>query len=45
MKLRIIILAMLTLMLAGCMTNPTVPSDLELASSKNIDQFINNIEH
>ncbi len=44
MKLRIIMLATLTLMLAGCMTNPTVPSDLELASSKNIDQFINKIE-
>jgi len=31
-------------MLAGCMTQPTVPSDLELASSKNIDQFINKID-
>ena len=35
---------MLTLMLTGCMANPTVPSDLELASSKNINQFINKIE-
>ncbi len=47
MKLRTIIVAMLTIMLAGCMTNPavsTVPSDPELESSKNIDQFITKIK-
>jgi len=44
MKFRIIMVAMLTVMLEGCINNPTVPSSLELELSKNIDQFINKIE-
>lgn len=47
MKIRLIMSATLTMMLAGCMTNPTVatiPSDLELATSKDINQYINKIE-
>jgi len=38
---------MLTMVLAGCISNPTVatvPSDLELATSKDINQFIKKIE-
>ncbi len=47
MKFRIIMIAMLTVMLEGCINNPavsTVPSSLELELSKNIAQFINKIE-
>jgi hypothetical protein len=47
MKFRAIMLLMLIVMLEGCLINPvvsTVPSSLELELSKNIDQFINNIE-
>ncbi len=44
MKFRLIMVAMLTVILEGCTTKPTVPSSLELELSKNIDQFINKIE-
>ena len=47
MKFRFIMVVMLTMMLAGCISNPTVatvPSDLELATSKDINQFIKKIE-
>ena len=47
MKFRMILSVMLTVVLTGCMTSPTVstiPSSLELESSKNIDQFIDKIK-
>ena len=47
MNFRLIIVATLTMMSAGCISNPTVatiPSDLELASSKDINQFIKKID-
>ena len=47
MNFRLIIVAMLAIMSTGCISNPTVatvPSDLELATSKDINQFIKKIE-
>jgi len=47
MKFRSIIVVILTTMSAGCISNPTVatiPSDLELATSNDINQFVKKIE-
>ena len=47
MNIRLIIVTALAMMTAGCLSNPTVatvPSELEFATSKDIDQFIKKIE-
>ena len=47
MILSVMLTVVLTVVLTGCMTSPTVstiPSSLELESSKNIDQFIDKIK-